>query len=292
MKTPSNWCIFDGSLITADEPVVPVQARGLMYGDGIFETFRTYSGCTLGLSKHFKRLTSGLKILGINLPAGLTLSSFRLQLLELLREKSLTDKDAIVRLQLWRGDSRGYEPSSTDNVHYSIIASDCPAKFNFPKLVTIQRRRIPNEALPSGYKFTNSINYILASKEANQKGGDDALMQTVEEWISETTIGNIFWIKDSQVFTPSGDCDILPGITRDFVIDLIQRNKKWDIDKGKFFPKELFTAEAVFMTNSIRELLPVQQINNQTFDVENPLFAQLKKSFINFRNGNLELLEG
>lgn len=292
MKTSNNWCIFDGRFVTEDEPAVPVQSRGLMYGDGIFETFRTYSGRTLYLSKHFKRLAAGLEVLGINLPADLKLSSFKLRMLELLRKKSLAHKNAIVRLQVWRGGGRGYGPGFTGDVHYAIIASACPSDFDFPKLVTIGRRRIPNKALPSGYKFTNGINYILAAKEAYERGGDDALMQTVEDWVSETTIGNLFWIKDNRIFTPSEDCDILPGITRDMVINRIRQSRKWDIEQGQFVPKELLTSDAVFMTNSVRELLAVQQIDQKTFEVDHPTFKKLKNSFVAFRDNNLEPLTG
>src|SRR5699024_4498907 len=106
--------------------------------------------------------------------------------------------------------------------HFSISASECPRNFKPPILATVETKRISADALPSIYKFSNGINYIIAANEAAEKGADDALMQTINGKISETTIANIFWIKDEKIFTPSTACDLMPGITRNAVINLAE----------------------------------------------------------------------
>ncbi|MGD8427294.1 MAG: aminotransferase class IV [Balneolaceae bacterium] len=290
MKSQSDCCIFNGRLIAAGTPVAPVTSRGLMYGDGIFETFRSYSGRSLLLAEHLDRLKTGLECLEINRPPGLEIKSVECMVRTLLQEKKLLERDAIVRLQVWREGSRGYIPDINSPSHFSIIATECPDTFSCPKIVTVNRRRVPEEALPSCYKLTNSINYILASREAEQKGGDDALMQTVDNWVSETTLGNIFWIKNETIFTPSKQCDLLPGITRKIVIELILQNDLWKIRQGKFLPDHVMNAESVFITNSVRELLAVKQVDKQYFDVGNHVYKTIRDRFINFRNAHLQTL--
>jgi branched-subunit amino acid aminotransferase/4-amino-4-deoxychorismate lyase len=289
--TNSRDCIvFDGELIPADKPVVPVVSRGLMYGDGIFETFRTYSGETFFLEEHLDRLHRGCEILGI--PCDPRLRSKQLQSLvhDLLRERGLVDEDAIIRLQVWRDGQRGYQPAPNAQSHFSIVASVCPSKFSPLELVTVNRSRIPSQSLPSEVKLTNGINYILAVQEASEKGGDDALMETTNGWISETTIANIFWVRGNTFFTPDETCDLIPGITRSIVSRLIENDSNWELEQGKYGIDHLMNADAAFICNSVREILEVRQVNERRFDIKSDLLKELKARFQMFRDKNIKPL--
>lgn len=287
----NSWIVFDGKIIPSEKPVVPAVSRGLMYGDGVFETFRTYSAQTLFLDDHLKRLSNGLDVLGISKPAEIEIHRLRSLVYKLLQKQQLAQQDAIVRLQVWRDGQRGYSPDKEANTHFSITASACPDSFSPPKLVTVDRKRIPSASLPSEYKFTNGINYILAARKAAESGCDDALMQTVEGKISETTIANIFWAKGTTIFTPSDNCDLIPGITRNFLKELIAQNKDWELQQGQFTLEDLSRADAVWMCNSVREVLPVEKVDNHTFDVKYALLSELKKQFKQFRDTNLKPLD-
>ena len=291
MEKNSDWIVYDGTLVPADEPVAPAISRGLMYGDGAFETFRTYTGKTLFLQKHLDRLVVGLTALGISYPPAIEIQKLRLLVQKLLQKKDLLAQDAIVRLQVWRSGKRGYLPDANADSHFSITVSECPKKFKLPILATVGIKRIPSKSLPSDYKFSNGINYILAAKEAAQKDADDALMQTIDGQVSETTIGNIFWLKGDKIFTPSANCDLIPGITRKRVIEIVDNHGKWQIEEGKYGLNHIMKANAVFMCNSVRELLPAKQINDYVFDVENEIVNEIKKRFSTFRNNNLKSLK-
>lgn len=292
MRKNNNWIVFDGDLVPGDQPVVPAVSRGLMYGDGLFETFRIYSGQSLLFDAHLERLSKGMDILGIPEAMGNQKSELRAAALKLLRKNELLQTDAIIRLQLWRDGSRGYHPANDSESHYSMTASACPDAFAPPSLATVDRRRIPSAALPSTVKLTNGINYILAAREADQKGGDDALMQTVEGWVSETTIANIFWAKGATIFSPSIDCDLIPGITRKILFKIIKQHSSWDLKTGKFKLDHLLDADSVWLCNSVREILPVQEVNNRSFSVESRLLSQLQQAFNRYRNENLKPLGG
>lgn len=279
--------VIDGSFEDADRPAVPVTSRGLMYGEGCFETFRMYKSQTFLLKEHLERMQAGLVFLGLSLPDDLKEDSIKSILKKLLIKNDLQDNDAVIRLQVWREGERGYSSGQSGEMHYSITAGECPHSFSPPKLVTVDTRRIPSTALPSDFKFTNGINYILAVREAEKQGGDDALMQTTEGYISETTKANIFWLRDDAVCTPSADSDILPGITRNITIKL-SAELNMDIKEDKYLPEHLNEAEAVWICNSVREILPVKAINNRQYEVRHDFLQQLKSKFEDYRNEHLE----
>lgn len=287
----SDHIIFDGEIVEADKPVIPALSRGLMYGDGVFETLRIYKAQTLFLSDHLERLSKGLDVLGISPPEGVESDNLRPLIHNLLEKEQLLQEDAIVRLQVWRDGRRGYLPDEKSKSHFSLTASACPDTFSRPHLVTVDRRRIPAQSLPADVKFSNGINYILASREAAEKGGDDALMTTTKGWVSETTIANIFWMNDQTAYTPSVECDILPGITRKIITRLISNHKEWELREGRFSLDQLFDAEAVWICNSVRELLPVKKIDSYSFNAEHVLLDELKARFHQFKEANLQPLD-
>lgn len=286
METSNNCLIFDGKITPADQPVVPAVSRGLMYGDGVFDTLRTYQGKTLLLEDHIARLHSGMGLLGMEVSPDLETGSLKEQLWELLQKQQLLDTDAIVRLQVWRDGQRGYHPQDESSIHYSITASACPKVFSPPILATVDRRRIPSQSMPSSAKFTNGINYILAAREAAEKGGEDALMQTIDGFISETTIANIFWIKGDTIFTPAEECDLISGITRKVILAVIEESDQWECREGKYSLDHLLEADAIWICNSVREVLAVEKVDNEGFDVDHPAIGELQNRYTQYRQAN------
>ncbi len=290
MKTHDQYIIFDGELLPASEPVIPVLSRGLMYGDGIFETFRTYRGQTFLLDEHIARLTSGLQLLHLSPKQEITATEIRKLVFRLLEKQKLLDSDAIVRMQIWRGGERGYHPKKNAETHFAISASACPDDFSTPTLVTVSTKRIPSQSLPAQVKHTNGINYILAAREASKKEADDALMQTVDGWVSETTIANIFWCKGQTIFTPDTDCDLLPGITRNLLVEIINNLENWKLNEGKYVVSDVEDTQTVWMCNSVREILPVKQIDDHKFDTHHPVIKILKEEFNKYLKENIKPL--
>lgn len=288
--TSTDVVLFDGKFVRADEPIVSSNSRGLMYGDGVFETFRAYNGQTLFLKEHLRRLQSGLDFLGMDSPENISSESFQLLVFRLLDRLDLLGSDAIVRLQLWREGQRGYLPDQRSKTHFMISTSPCPKTFENPRLATVESKRIPDQSLPSKYKLSNGINYILAARQADRQGADDALMETIDGFLSETTIANIFWASGNEVFTPSENCDLLPGITRQILIDLINKNPRWKLSLGNFEREALREAEVVWICNSVREMLTVRSIDQVEYPIEHPLFSELETMFEQFKKDHLQPL--
>ncbi|SMO68824.1 aminotransferase class IV [Fodinibius sediminis] len=284
METPDeSWILFDGMLKPASSPVIPADSRGLMYGDGAFETIRVYRGSTLLLENHLDRLNRGLHALGMDQLDRTRKKTLEGKLYQLLRKNDLLSRDAIIRLQFWRKGGRGYH-AVDGHSRYAAVASVCPDyRQYYPVLATVSTRRIPSGCLPSEGKFTNGINYILAAREAADKGADDALMQTVDGAVSETTIANICWIKGTSIFTPSLQCDLLPGITRNIMLDIVNRNSELEMREGIYSVESLYKAEAVVLCNSVREIMAVSKVDGHVFETDHPVVSELQQLYTAFR---------
>lgn len=282
-----KWIIANGKYEYASTPLLPLESRAVRYGDGCFETFRSYKGAFLELQDHIDRLEGALAYLKISSPLSLERKSLKDQVHSLLRKNNLANEEAVVRLQVWRNGNRGFAIPSNANAGYSISVSPLPDIARSVSLSTVATRRIPSQALDPRFKLSNSINYIRASAEAQAQGADDALMQTIDGKVSETTIANIFWFIDEKVFTPSESCDILPGITRKLLIKLMKEELGITCNEGTFQPSDIYKAECAWICNSVREIVPIQQIDDHTLDRSHSFLDTIQQTFNTVRNNLL-----
>ena len=276
--------ILNGTFVLEEEASVSPLNRGMMYGDGCFETFRSYEGKLLGFLQHFDRLIGGLKYLGIN--ASFTSDELKEDIMHLLEQNQLLDKHAMIRLQCWRAGGRGYSPKSRE-MHWMAQTSNISTQKASLNLALANTRCIPSEALARKYKLSNGLNYIKAAQEATEQQADDALMLTVDEKVSETTSANIFWISGEKVYTPSEECDLLPGVTRNLIIGIC-KEKNISLDKGEFEMKDLIEAETVFCTNSLIEIRKVESLGKKSFQTGHPLLNQIKAGFEEYKQEHLQ----
>jgi len=276
---------LNGRIIPENECLVPATSRAVSYGDGCFETLRSYQGKFLDFDKHFERLQAGLNYL--DMKSDLSEEQLRIEIQNLLEKNGLLEKDTVIRVQCFREGKGGYFDLS-DTSGYVISNREIGSLESELTLKTVSVRAIPSVSLERKVKLSNSINYIKAAQEAQNAGFDDALMLTVNKEISETTIANVFWIKGNQVFTSSIDCDLLPGITRSIIIDLIDERSDLEVKQGKFELEELYTAEAVFCCNSVMEIKYVSKIDERAFDISHEVITKLQKDFQNYKSMNLK----
>lgn len=272
----SSFVNINGTLIPEEEASLPATSRAISYGDGCFETFVSYKGKFLHFEDHFSRLQSGLKYLEMNLD--LTIDQLKSEVQKLLEENVIEDEDYVIRIQCFREGSSGYFDIS-DRSGFIISNRSIPERSGSIKLKTVSIPTIPSIALERKVKLSNSINYIKAAQEAKKKGGDDALMLTVGSKISETTISNIFWVKGNQVFTPSVNCDLLPGVTRSILTELIILDSELQLIEGAFGLEDIYSAEAVFCTNSVMEMKSVSSVDDHLYKTEHSVFEKLKDDF-------------
>lgn len=271
--------ILNGQIIEESAAAISPLNRGLMYGDGCFETLRSYSGKFLGWSNHVERLKSGLEYLNMECPV--SPRELESHIRTLLNHNQLENTEAIIRIQCWRDGKRGYTPDST-KASWMVQAGKLQNEAKELKLAVAKTRCIPSEALERKYKLSNGLNYIKAAQEAGERSCDDALMLTVDDKVSETTSANIFWIKEGKVHTPSEECDLLPGVTRSMVMDVIQ-SLGIPVEESVYDLSSVKKAEAVFCTNSLIEIVEVISLDDIRFEVNHPLSMKIKVGFEQYK---------
>lgn len=266
---------LNGRFVPEAQAVIPVNDRGFMYGDGLFETVRVVNRRPFRLAQHLERMTRGADFLKIKLPfAPKELQAFAEELIE-TNEMS----EALLRVTLTRGPGeRGYAPGTngTPTVVMTLHASpqaDAPVQWS---LITSSFRVLAADPL-SSFKTLNKLTHVMARAEAAGKGADEALLINTNGEVAETASGNVFWVYHDKICTIPTGRGVLPGITRAIVLEICQA-LGLQTNKRVIKPEALRNAEGLFVTQSAFGIVPVA-----TFDSEpvasSPLVDQIFNAY-------------
>lgn len=281
---------LNGKLMTASAAKIDAESDGLFYGAGCFETLKGYRDKFLHLDKHINRLNEGIQFLTGTNSQSIEAEEVRRKLLELLEANGLQNKLSKVRIQVSLSDRNGYTSVPPDELQLLMIISAGELLIRPSKSVSVITSKfcvVPNDCRPVHLKLSNMIHYRQAAIQAKQHGADDALMFTTGGNIAETSIANIFWEKEGVVYTPSTECDILPGIMRHVVIQLLSE-LELECRTGAFSIEDILNANQVWITNSVREMIWVRSIDGNVYQNETILKDQLNKLFEEYKNENLK----
>jgi branched-chain amino acid aminotransferase len=239
---------------------VSVFDRGFMYGDGVFETMRSYAGVIFKLDEHVNRLYTSLSVLGIRPP-------YAKERLKSIINRSLKVnglKSAYVKVIITRGEGRfgiGYKDAFKPNIVVVSKNFDGYPGWMFDRGISaeIAGIRQNDQSVLSRVKSLNFLGYILARFEAKDMGYDEAILENASGHIAEAATSNIFLVKKGALITPSLLSGILPGIARATVIG-IARKIGMPVKEKTILRKDLLNADEVFLTNSLAEILPVTKV--------------------------------
>ncbi|OBR68440.1 hypothetical protein A7K91_21405 [Paenibacillus oryzae] len=285
---------LNGALVQAEKAVISAYDHGFLYGIGLFETFRTYGGAPYLLERHMDRLRGGCRELGIILT--MTEEQLANQVSSLLEANGLSD--GYIRLTVSAGAGELGLPSS-DYAEPTILlmakplpavgaewlAMEPPAAKELRLLHT--RRNSPEGSIR--FKSLHYMNNIIAKRELLGLGGaksstesdgkpdqltvmraeparsgaTEGLMLSREGWLAEGIVSNLFFVSknDGVICTPSIDTGILPGVTRERVLELA-RGDGFAVEEGHYAWEELLEAREIWLTNSVQELVPVELLTD------------------------------
>ncbi len=250
--------------VPKEEAKVSVFDHGFLYGDGIYETMRTYSGKFFHLDRHLERLKHSADAIALALP--LPLEKIRGVLYESLTVNKLTD--AYVRIQISRGPGEiGLDPALCPAPTMVIVAQafkDYPPEYYSKgvSVAVVQTRRNHPLALSPAIKGTNFLNNILAKIESIKAGAYEGIMLNWEGYVAEGTISNFFMVNNGVLQTPHLRVGILEGVTRGLVLELAMRENV-SVKETVFTPRELLGADECFITNSTIEVMPVTVVDGE-----------------------------
>jgi len=258
-----NFIGMNDSVFDAKEAVVSVLDHGLLYGMGLFETFRTYGGVPFLLDRHLERMNAGCRQLGI--PFHMDHEKLEDWITRLMDRNGL--KEAYIRYTVTAGeDILGLPAGDYSHPNHILYAKTLPPLT--AQLYThgkeLQLLSLPRNT-PEGpirFKSLHYMNNILAKRELSLypslATGAEGLMLTPLGTLAEGIVSNLFFVKDGVLYTPDLSTGILPGITREMVIALaVQVGLPVE---GLYSWEQLKKADEIFLTNSIQELVPVTSL--------------------------------
>lgn len=266
--------------------VISPYDHGFLYGMGVFETFRTYNGQLLLFERHIERLANSLKTIGIRWePQAERIAS---EIAELLRVNDL--EEAYVRLSV----SAGIEPLGLPTQEYmhpnELILVKPLAKASIPEtpakaIQLLATKRLAPET-DIRIKSFHYMNAILGKQEmVHYPWAKDAegIMLTDDGHVAEGLTSNLFLVQNDQLFTPSLDTGILPGVTRQFVMELA-KSLEIAVIEQRFTWEDLLRADEVFITNSVQAIVPIHTAfqldgNAHAFSTDRSVTSKLQQGY-------------
>jgi len=246
---------YDGKLIEEQNAQFNLTDRGLLLGDGLFETLPAFNGLPFLMEAHLDRIMASAKQLDIPLVR----SILEAAIIELAQ---VDPTPCVIRLTVTRGSGpRGLvPPKAMVPLIFSTRAPWNPGlAFNTMALATTTLRRNPTS--PTSFLKTLAyLDNVMGIKEAQGIGADDALFLSIDGSIACTSMANVFMIKGNSLLTPPLNGSVLPGIMRQFLIDQAPKLGIQMIEKA-LFPNDLLQADQVFATNSVRFLTHITALD-------------------------------
>ncbi|MEW6556222.1 MAG: branched-chain-amino-acid transaminase [Elusimicrobiota bacterium] len=271
---------IDGRFYAKKNAKISVFDHGFLYGDGIYETMRSYNGIVFKIEQHIKRLFESAKLISLKLPY--SKQEIKNSVYKTIKTNNF--KNAYIRLSFSRGVGEiGLDTDLCKKPTLVIIAKrfkPFSAKLYREgiKMIIAKTRRNPSEAISPEIKSTNFLNNILAKIEAKKKDVFEAIMLNLDGFVTEGTVSNIFIVKNNILKTPSKKAGILVGVTRNHILQLA---KKLEIKTEETFlkPDDLYTADECFITNTSVEIMPVRFVDTQRISVNGEITRKLIENF-------------
>jgi branched-chain amino acid aminotransferase len=288
MSAPFIQANTNGRLHSAYEASITPLNRGFLYGDAIYEVWRTYEGTIFAWEEHFARLENSARALHMEFPFSRTqiLGEIK-RTVSAFRAATSFRGELYIRLQVSRGAGLiGLDVALADKAEFLILVQPCPTNSDevMRKGVKLSianaLRRNPVESLSPAWKTGNYLNNILCLREARSRGADDVVMLNLRGEITEAATSNIAFVKNGEVITPRLDAGILEGITRGLLLRKIAPDIGVRVSEATLHPQDMAAMSECFLLASTKDVTPVGAIDDLQFKVgTDTVSAKLKVAF-------------
>lgn len=255
---------LNGEFVKETEAKISVFDQGVLFGDGVFEGIRVYSGKIFKCHEHLNRLYQGAKAIWLDIP--LNKEELKEVMVETCRRNKIVNGYIRLVVTRGRGDLTLY-PSKTPKPTIFCIAATIAL---YPQevyqsgmsIITSTYRQNPGAGVDPQIKSLNYLNHILAKIEAHKAGKAEAVMLTKEGIVAECTGDNIFIVKDNIIYTPPIHVGLLAGITRNTIINLAEK-LKIKVMEEEFTLFNVYNADECFLTGTAAEVVPVRDVDDR-----------------------------
>lgn len=278
----SQQIYINGSYFSREDAKISVYDHGLLYGDGVFEGMRIYSGKVFRLQTHLERLYESARAIALQIPY--SIEQLTDDVNETVEKNGLDN--GYIRLVVTRGGNQlGLDPFRCSDPQVIIIADKIslyPEEYYTDGLDLVTASTIRNHpaALSPRVKSLNYLNNIMAKIEGLRAGCVEALMLNHNGEVAECTGDNIFVVKKGEIFTPPIDAGILEGITRNAVIELAQE-AGITVHQSTMTRHDIFVGDECFLTGSAAEVIPAVKLDGRVIGngKPGPITLQLNAAF-------------
>ncbi|MEO8720235.1 MAG: aminotransferase class IV [Ginsengibacter sp.] len=276
-----HFFIYNNTFCLVGEPVIRADNHGFRYGDGIFETMRMYHGGILNVDFHLERLFHGMKMLQFNVPPDFSKSFFTQRVNELLLKNSIS-QNARIRLMIFRNETNFSGSLSFPNYIIETFSLSDKIELNEKGLsVDIFPDVKKSGDLFSNLKTNNYLPSVMAIRFAKKNKLDEAILQNSSNRISESTIANIFIVKDHNIYTPPLSEGCVAGTMRRWMIEKSDL-RNYVISEKEITEDDLLHANELFLTNAIKPIRWVKNFRKKVYKNEKikEIFTNIMDEFL------------
>jgi branched-chain amino acid aminotransferase len=268
---PKGVVMIDGELFEPEKATVTVYDRGFLYGDAVFETLRTYGGRPFALSQHLARLRRSAALVFIQLPIEEAALASEVE----SAVAAAGNAESYARVIITRGSGPiGLDPDLARFPLRVILVEPLrpPSRDAYAQGIgaaLIPTRRVADATHAAGAKLGNYLPNLLALREAKLRGAEEALVVDASGRVIEGASSNVFCLRRGTLSTPPEDAGILAGITRALVLE-VAGALALPTKERELYADDLYGADEVFITSSIRELLPIVRVDDHAIGAGTP----------------------
>jgi branched-chain amino acid aminotransferase len=254
---------INGNITTAENARIPVLDHGFLFGDNVYEAFRTYDRKVFLFLRHFRRLQYSAQ--GIHLTLPWSTDRFRAEIARTIQMADFPG-ECKVRLIVTRGvgDIIADADSCSDPTVVIMVAPlpDFPTQMYKDGVEMIVASSVARGGMVADFKTGNLMHQVLATRETKARGVHDAILLTIDGYLSDGIACNIYMIQGSTLKTPGRDASIIEGITKGVVLDKA-RALGMEVVQGLFRPEEIHRSNEMFLTSTYREVVPVVRVDGR-----------------------------
>lgn len=260
-----HFFIYNNQYFLSDQAFLSVDNRGFRFGDGLFETMRLYHGVILNIDYHFERLFHGMGMLQFDVPQNFSKEFFINQINQLLLKNSISE-NARIRIMVFRGNGNLYEIEN--NSPDFIIET-----FTLTGKIELNEKGISMDIFPgakkacdsfSNLKSNNGLPSAMARLFAKKNNLDDAIILNCYGRVCESSIANLFLVKDKNIYTPPLSEGCIAGTLRRWMLERFS-SKEYKVEEKVISIEDLLNADELFLTNSIYLIKWIERFNDKIY---------------------------
>ena len=274
-------CYLNGDLLPLTEAKVSVLDRGFIFGDGVYEVIPIFGGRPFRLDEHLARLARSLHAIALDNPH--SSSQWRALIGAVVAANALRDVSLYVQVTRGPAPRNHAVPSEINPTVFAMASPLATATIEPVATITLTDIRWDR----CDIKAVSLLPNIMCRSAAQAAGAYEALLIR-DGWLTEGAASNVFVITDSRIKTPPQSSYILPGITRDVLVEALAGSVD-EVIEAEISKSELLTAEEVWLTSSSRDLVPVASIDGQALatSAPGPVFRRVASVYAEFKNSAL-----